>query len=93
MEEFILIVSGSKVQKLGRASPGSVVDNVRFFRIERPIPRDWKIVKVYQPISSEGWLGTEDVTAVEIGYHEQRLTALERLAVKCFVSHYWDIPF
>lgn len=92
-EEFVLIVRGGKVKKLARASGMDGDGNVHFYGMDRPQPKGWKIVKAYQPEGNEGWLGTDDVTAVQIGYHEERLTALERLAIKCYVSHYWDIPF
>lgn len=91
-EEFILMVSGGKVKKIARASALDGDWNIAEYRVDM-IPAGWKIVKVYQPEGNEYWLGTDDVLAVQIGYMEQRLTALERLAVKLFVAHYWDIPF
>lgn len=92
-EEFVLMVCGAKVKKLSRASSLDGDARVRFYGIDKPQPRGWKVVKVYQPEGNEGWLGKDDILDVQIGYHEERLSALERLAVKLFVSHYWDIPF
>jgi len=89
-EEFILVVRGRWVHTLmrddGQSHHDDMMSDWGFWRKE-----GFKMVKVY---------GTDDpkdfnITAVdcEIGYHEQRLTALERLAVRCYAGKYWDIPF
>lgn len=33
------------------------------------------------------------IADVDLGYHEERLTPLERLRAKLAMPHYWDIPF
>lgn len=95
-EEFVLIVRGARVKLLERVSADSCwsfkfigADDV-YWRAE-----GWKIVKGYFPDTGQRYWGDTQTSVLdsEIGYHEQRLSALERLAVMCYVARYWDIPF
>jgi len=89
-EEFIVMVKGGVVRTMLR-------DDGQTYHAywgwgERELGKaGFKLVKVYGGDDANSFA----VTAVdcEIGYHEQRLTALERLAVLCWVGRYWDIPF
>lgn len=49
----------------------------------------YKFVKLYSDVP------TRDCTIadVDLGYHEERLTPLERLRAKMAMPHYFDIPF
>lgn len=90
-EEFVLLVRGRWVSCIQRndGQSGYSRDNYNVVEFEKV---GWKLVKVYLYPNDVGqWYSCGVYT--EIGYHEQRLTALERLSVRCYVGHYWDIPF
>jgi len=89
-EEFILAVKRSWVHTLER-DDGQSYDIAHSREYEEYIRLGYKIVKAYSVGDKyDYWLTAADC---EIGYHEQRLTALERLAVRCYVGKYWQIPF
>jgi len=91
-EEFILFVRGEKCWCYRRddGQSGHERDNVS----ERAwTDKGWKIVKVYMDYSNGHYGWNPGVLNVEIGYHEQRLTPVERLAARLYVAHYWEIPF
>jgi len=88
-EEFIVMVKGGVVHTMMRDDGQSyytfwVWGETEFGKM------GFKLVKVYRDDDENYPITAADC---EIGYHEQRLTALERLAVLCWVGRYWDIPF
>lgn len=90
-EEFILLVNGMYVRLIQRddGQSGYVRD---YTNVQSFLNLGWKLVKVYLELgNSDQWCDCAVYT--EIGYCEQRLTALERLRARCYVGHYWDIPF
>lgn len=96
-EEFLLAVKGKYVRRIARADHQSCW----FERGRHDAGAFWeekgyKIVKVYQPDYYD-WQHRMEMNCtildVEIGYHVQRLTALERLAVRLYTFRYWDIPY
>jgi hypothetical protein len=97
LEEFILVVRGCRVSLIERVSSDSRWHAKMFSDnfTQEWVNRGYKIVKVYFPDTGQQYWGDVRVSVLdaEIGYHEQRLTAIERIAIKCYVARYWDIPF
>lgn len=97
MEEFIVAIKGRSIKLLERHS----ADSKWVFRSTAFDSPEWevwgyKIVKVYFPdVGQLAWYCDRYATILdaEIGYHEQRLSALERLSLRVYVTCYWDIPF
>lgn len=97
MEEFVLLVCGGSVSLVARES----ADSRWVARKSNPVEEfmlnnGYKLVKAYFPdVAQVAWYHDRDATILdsEIGYHEARLTPLERLAVRVYVTCYWDIPF
>lgn len=90
-EEFVLLVQGRWVTCIQRndGQSGYSRDNYNVVEFEKA---GWKLVKAYLYLS-ECDLWDSLAIFTEIGYHEQRLTALERLSVRCYVGSYWSFPF
>jgi len=89
-EEFVFVVKGKQVITLMR-DDGQSCHWFWAWGEQHFTEQGFKVVRVY------GSDDTRDfgITAIdcEIGYHEQRLTPLERLALRCHAGKYWDIPF
>jgi len=90
-EEFVFVVKGKQVLTLMRDDGLTHHYSLIARREAHFTEQGFKVVKVYGSDDANDF----SITAVdcEIGYHEQRLTALERLAVRCYAGKYWDIPF
>jgi len=90
-EEFMLIVRGKSVSCIQRDDGQNGYERCNY-NVTSFLASGWKLVKVYLFPNNVGQNYSCGIYT-EIGYHEQRLTALERLVVRCYVGSYWDIPF
>lgn len=59
------------------------------FACDDLIAQYYKFVKLYSDVAM--WDCT--IADIDLGYHEERLTPLERLRAKMAMPKYWDIPF